>query len=47
MMGAKMAPEERGMKKRTVGRRLERKAKAASLEGLQALLFLLHLYRYP
>ena len=45
-----MMEAKKGMKKRRgmmVGRRLEPKGKAASLEGSQALLFPLHLYRYP
>jgi len=33
-------------KRRMVGRRLEPKEKVASLVGLQALHFLLHLYRH-
>ena len=45
MMGAKKAPGEKEMKRRMVGRRLGRKAKAASPEELRALLFLLHLFR--
>ena len=49
-MRERMMEVKKGMKKRRgmmVGRRLEQKGKAVSLEESQALLFPLHLYRYP